>query len=60
MDALVQFFTAVVVALAATVLSHFGVAAEGFDLRSSEPRAERTVKRSPAPSAHIVVRSTRD
>lgn len=49
MDGLVQFFTAIVVALAAMAFSHLGVAGEGLSLRDSEPRAERTVKRSPAP-----------
>jgi hypothetical protein len=60
MDALVQFFTAVAVALAATALSHFGIGAEGVDLRSQDSHAERAVKRSPAPSAQIGVRSTLD
>ena len=50
MDALLQFFTAVAVAIAAMAFSHFGVAAEGLELRSNPPKAERSIKRSPSPA----------
>lgn len=53
MDALVQFIAAVVVALAATAFSHFGGGAEGVNLRPSEARYERAVKRTPAPQARL-------
>jgi hypothetical protein len=46
MNALFQFFTAMVVAIAAMAFSHFGVAAEGLEFRSSPQNAERSVKRS--------------
>lgn len=59
MDALVQFFTAVVVALTATAFSYFGAEAEGVNLRSGERNVERSVKRTPAPSASLVVTSPR-
>lgn len=51
MDAIVQFFTALVVAMAATALAHFGMVAEGLELRGPKPAAERAIKRSPAPEA---------
>lgn len=60
MTTFVDFITPVVVALAATALSHFGMTAEGLEPRSSEARSERTVKRSATPvatpSSRIAVR----
>jgi hypothetical protein len=47
MNALFQFFTALLVGVAAMAFSHFGVAAEGLEFRSEPERAERSVRRSP-------------
>jgi hypothetical protein len=53
MDALFQFFSAVAVAVTAMSFSHFGVAAEGLEVRNSPPSAERSVKRSRAPAPTV-------
>jgi Spy/CpxP family protein refolding chaperone len=55
MDALVQFFTTVAVAAAATALSHFGMSDEGHEPGDRKAHSERSVKRTPAPQAHLVV-----
>ena len=55
MDALVQFFTTVAVAVAATALSHFGMSDQGDEPGSRKAENERSVKRTPAPQAHIVL-----
>ena len=47
MHALFQFFAALLVAMAAMVLSEIGAAAGGIELRSSPNESERSVKRSP-------------
>lgn len=58
MNALFQFFTALAVAAAAMAFSHFGVAADGLELRASPAKSERAVKRSPvAPPASEPTRS---
>ena len=49
MDALVQFFTTFATALAATALSHFGVAVERFEIRVSDCCHERVIQRSYTP-----------
>lgn len=51
MNALFQFLTAMVVALATMAFSHFGVAADGLELRAAESKVERSIKRSPVLSA---------
>ena len=49
MDALVQFISALVIALAAMAFGQAGIAVDDAELRKSKPRAERTIKRSPPP-----------
>jgi hypothetical protein len=49
MDSVADFFTTVAVVMTATALSHFGVAADGLEVRSSKPQSERVIKRSGPP-----------
>ena len=48
MEAVTDFFTTVAVVMTATALSHFGVAADGLEVRSQKAQSERVIKRSSA------------
>lgn len=54
MDALFDAFTALVTALAAAALAHFGVALEGLELRAPAAHAP-VVRRSPPPPDRLAV-----